>query len=477
MAPSTSPQSSVAVTTTNGANMSGKGEDAKQRSSSRVVIMPGLVNNQDLLDLLSKVRRKCDLYGFFSRPVDPVRDACPDYFDIISEVDAMDLRTLEDLIRQGKVCRVKEFEVCIARMIQNARAYNEDELNFVRIQTEKFALEFDVIMKEFRNESQSSESIDHESASTVLSASESRVSHSSETKIIIEPQQSSSSNSNTSSQRKSSRMSPKKRRFADVEYHVTPNSDEKEGNAFITRAFDIAKRQGASLNQIQISLIDLLRCIRRTCDPNSLFTEPVDPVEDDCDDYYDVIPRQQAMDLGTMESMIKDGRIMSIEKFEECVQRIIDNSRTYNEDEENFVRIETEKFCSLVKPLLEMHKSKLKLHRKRLFQDQKRSTRYDSDDNESVDSEYSSGGRSRSLSVSDYEISMRKSSKRIFVRAKAEKSKIRNKSQRNSSSGKVHYVDADNDSDSFSSPWSRRYPCRAQGQDNDHNSKVSYLWV
>lgn len=88
---------------------------------------------QTLLDLLRKVRRKVDAYGYFSRPVDPVRDECPDYYDIIDrETEAMDLDTVENMIECGSISSVDEFESMLERIAHCCRKYNTDPSNGVR---------------------------------------------------------------------------------------------------------------------------------------------------------------------------------------------------------------------------------------------------------------------------------------------------------------------------------------------------------
>ena len=88
------------------------------------------------MNMLEFVRCRCDSYGFFRKPVDPVKDGCENYFNIINEKEAMDLQTLEEMIRSGDVNSVEEFDHCIERIIRCSRKYNEDELSFIRIQTE-----------------------------------------------------------------------------------------------------------------------------------------------------------------------------------------------------------------------------------------------------------------------------------------------------------------------------------------------------
>jgi len=93
---------------------------------------------QTLLDLVRKVRRKVDQYGFFSGPVDPVKSECLDYYDIIDkEKEAMDLDTIEEMIVGGKIFTVDAFETNLKRIAHCCRKYNTNPQNFVRIEGDK----------------------------------------------------------------------------------------------------------------------------------------------------------------------------------------------------------------------------------------------------------------------------------------------------------------------------------------------------
>lgn len=92
-----------------------------------------------LLDLLDKISRKADGYGFFSRPVDPIEDQCPDYFEVVDPIhDAMDLGTMNNLVESGEIATMSELELYLQRIVTSSRKYNTDEENFVRKQTERF---------------------------------------------------------------------------------------------------------------------------------------------------------------------------------------------------------------------------------------------------------------------------------------------------------------------------------------------------
>jgi len=107
---------------------------------------------QELIQLLRKIRIKCDRYGFFSTPVDPLLMGCPDYFDVVSRDDVMDLGTMETLIRSSQISNLDEFEACIRRIIDCSRLYNTDLTNVVRIETENLADKYKAIVERSRRQ-------------------------------------------------------------------------------------------------------------------------------------------------------------------------------------------------------------------------------------------------------------------------------------------------------------------------------------
>ena len=105
---------------------------------------------------------------------------------------------------------------------------------------------------------------------------------------------------------------------------------------------------------IRQTLLETLRKVGTAVDPYGYFSFPVDPDEDDCPDYYDIVDREtEAMDLSTIESMIKDGTVSSVDAMRAMLMRIVFSCRKYNRDEDNDVREEGEKILPLAEPLLD----------------------------------------------------------------------------------------------------------------------------
>ena len=80
------------------------------------------------------------------------------------------------------------------------------------------------------------------------------------------------------------------------------------------------------------------RMMRRPA--NSIFLEPVNPEEDGCEDYLDII--QEPVDLGTIKDYLDGGAFETVADFAEHVRLMFKNALTYNPDGSTVHRIATE---------------------------------------------------------------------------------------------------------------------------------------
>ena len=121
-----------------------------------------------------------------------------------------------------------------------------------------------------------------------------------------------------------------------------------------------AESQGAQCNAIQVAMIDLLRTIRRKCDGRAYFSHPVDPVKDECPDYFEIIDKDnEAMDLGTMETLIRNRTIRNMTDFDLFLTRIVECALKYNTDSENLVRQTAIEFDKNVRPFVILAKKRI----------------------------------------------------------------------------------------------------------------------
>lgn len=160
------------------------------------------------------------------------------------------------------------------------------------------------------------------------------------------------------------------------------NSNSKSKNT-TNRLDTTARNQGSSVNSIQVELISLLRTIRRKCDRHDIFSHPVNPEEDECPDYFDYVPKDQVMDLGTMENLIRNGTILNMDTFEVYMERILRCAKLYNTDEESFVFSQIEVLENESKPFIE--KCRQKIEKMLLRGSPVKFTKEKSDDEENED--------------------------------------------------------------------------------------------
>jgi hypothetical protein len=73
---------------------------------------------------------------------------------------------------------------------------------------------------------------------------------------------------------------------------------------------------------------------------NHYFLEPVDPEEDGCEDYLDII--QEPMDLGTIKDYLDSSAFETVAEFADHVRLMCRNALTYNPDNSPVHRAATE---------------------------------------------------------------------------------------------------------------------------------------
>lgn len=85
-------------------------------------------------------------------------------------------------------------------------------------------------------------------------------------------------------------------------------------------------------------LTELQRRVRRKVDPYGFFSRPVDSERDECPDYYDVVDRKDSICFDEIGTMIDTGKLKSIDHYLKLLKMVVKCARTYNTDEDNFVR-------------------------------------------------------------------------------------------------------------------------------------------
>jgi len=515
-------------------NEEGKGEELhntfstrRPRSRNRTCNTGSSERQKYLLGILRRLRR-CDDYGFFSRPVDPVRDGCDDYFDVIGKDEAMDLATLEGLIFEEKIVSLEEFKACVDRIVDCARRYNTDELNFVRIQADRFADGVRIIFDEIEGNGLSekvgtgkqvlsTENDDEEESSSSSSTSEDEKEEMQKEEdncvIQIIANQTKSLNPITvASPRRSLRS--KKRSFPQTSY---PNYDEDESSVGSSRSSSspnnvietpqisikdnspkkvmstvirMASRKNSKLDIFQQNMVEYLGRIR-SYDMHGLFSEPINPIGHNREDCCNVIDKRDALDLSMMEKMIIDGRIENPKQFEMCLEKIVANARKYSVEEGNFVREQTEELIKKAKPLMNrLKKSFVSLPKKYQIRTSSDDDEDDDDDDENYDNETDDSDlRSITSESEEYTASKsnrrRRSTRRRIIestflqngnKGTSRRSSRKSCSRRSKTNCRIKYEDSDEKEsicdESALDGWSKKFPCRAADVSMKHNAEV-----
>lgn len=190
--------------------------------------------------------------------------------------------------------------------------------------------------------------------------------------------------------RKSHRISERHESISEISKKERPN--RRQDNR-LSRSRSSSVGENSVLDpHLRDILVETIRKLRRKCDPYGFFSKPVDPENDDCSDYYDIVSRSEAMCFNTIEDKFQSGDIRTINTIKDHIQMIINCARKYNTDEDNFVRIQADLMMSKAKPIFDVARKKwkdhmevvrrneIKLRRKKHFEN---NIRNDNDDDES----------------------------------------------------------------------------------------------
>ena len=66
----------------------------------------------------------------------------------------------------------------------------------------------------------------------------------------------------------------------------------------------------------------------------------MNPIDDDCPDYYTIIPKVDCMDLGTVEKMIRQGNVGGGDDLLRLITKVVTNALTYNNANDHVVHQE-----------------------------------------------------------------------------------------------------------------------------------------
>jgi predicted GNAT family N-acyltransferase len=97
-------------------------------------------------------------------------------------------------------------------------------------------------------------------------------------------------------------------------------------------------------------LFELIRNLRNKV---GHFSYPVDPGDDECLDYFEVIDENsEAMDFQTMNDFVQNGKIVNIDDIEHYLKQIVDSSVKYHEGTNNFIYKKARRIEPLAAPII-----------------------------------------------------------------------------------------------------------------------------
>ncbi|KAL8873209.1 MAG: hypothetical protein Q9174_001292 [Haloplaca sp. 1 TL-2023] len=282
-----------------------------------------------LVKTISNIKRSIDGKPF-DKPVDPVALGIPTYFNVVK--NPMDLRTLEDKLKQGDYPSLEAFKSDFNLIVENAIAFNGPD-HFITGRARKMEATFERGLANLPGpEVQASASGDKKRKSSLPSASkvgpsrrESRASlPSAPAPTPITPQSTPTFALNPQGIPLIRRDSAKGDGRPKREIHPPAPRDLPYANSKPKK-----KKYQAELKFCQHILTELGKA--KYAQLTSPFAAPVDPVALNIPDYHSVI--KKPMDLRTVREKLDAGQYENAKEFEADVRLIFANCHKYNGSE------------------------------------------------------------------------------------------------------------------------------------------------
>ncbi|PVU98872.1 hypothetical protein BB559_001219 [Furculomyces boomerangus] len=307
--------------------------------------------------------------GPFLRPVDPISDGCPDYFDVIKS--PIDLSTIQARIEEGKYAQLSDFSADVELMFSNCFKFNPENTIVYKIGRELeafFKHHLDKATTELESiKTQHDQSLENIPLLSIKNTSNDMIVSSSKPNI---PQ--------ITAELDDSIMSLAKQHLGLL---ISDNAKVKSSGGIVIKKIKLfsSKQQKAKLKEKAIELPakkpiinklilkiskkeptensntntsdlnsgksevigenetlnqgeskTLLKILRKLqTHPSGLeFLQPVDPVKQQVPDYYNVV--KKPMDLSTIESKLVDKKYKTKELFYDDVNLIVKNCNLFN---------------------------------------------------------------------------------------------------------------------------------------------------
>lgn len=297
----------------------------------------------------------------FLRPVDPVRDEVPDYFDVIKE--PMDLSAVSNKLQSGQYQDRFEFKNDVELIFRNAKTYTPDPKAWIHYEASRsesaFRQLWNRITKTLEQAAARAEKMQVEDADDAASATSAAASDTPKRTITVKPPASETSAEGSAAPKKikirlslgkgEKRAAPEtpprpvlKLKRARSEAPDTPsagNTPAAESVPAELKAEKIAPAQAKSASDDPVlpgeqemplhvkKARSVLQMVAKTKEA-VIFLQPIDPVRDQAPTYYDEI--KHPMDLSTIDTKLKSGAYKTMGDFAADMRLMFANCRQFN---------------------------------------------------------------------------------------------------------------------------------------------------
>lgn len=294
----------------------------------------------------------------FTRPVDPVRDEAPDYFDVIKE--PMDLSSVSNKLQSGQYKDRFQFKDDIHLIFQNAKTYTPDPKAWIHYEASRSETAFRQLWnrisktleqaaaraEKMHTDEQETEVVPEQEEPEPEAQPEAQVFGSTPAPAADEPKSEVSKSSGPKKLTiKLSRNKGGEKRAANESSPTPtlkikrqkPESEEPPKEELNAEKLDPKKAKSASEDPIlpgeqdmplQIKKVrSVLQAIYKTKEA-AIFMYPIDPIRDGAPMYYEEIKRP--MDLSTIDKKLKGGEYVTMGDFAADMRLMFANCRQFN---------------------------------------------------------------------------------------------------------------------------------------------------
>lgn len=274
----------------------------------------------------------------FMRPVDPVRDEAPDYFDVIKE--PMDLSSVSNKLQSGQYRDRFQFKEDVELIFRNAKTYTPDPKTWIHYE----ATRSEAVFRQHWNRITKTLEQAAAKAATRQDPAEEDAPKPKPTeeppkrrtiKLSLGHKRAAPDQSKSVLKLKRPRASSEAETSASPEVSVTPQpsqppqpSAEQLDPEQAHNASEDPVLPGENETPLQMKRVKtVLQNVWKTREA-IIFRQPIDPVRDGAPTYYDEI--KHPMDLSTIDKKLKEGAYLTMADFAADMRLMFANCRQFN---------------------------------------------------------------------------------------------------------------------------------------------------